>query len=265
MAVSAFVAKILDPVSGSRFLKTFVPLATQLARLGMVNSLTQVVLKMTVPGVPDFYQGNELWDFSLVDPDNRRPVDYEKRKTMLAALDVRPSAPELLESWTDGRIKLFVTRELLHFRRAHPELFKGGTYVPVSVTGDFPASVVAFTREANGQRLLVCVPRLSSRVGFPPVGNRWKKTALELGGRWRNLFTGEEVAGERLCWPKCCGSFRWLYWSRTHSGPDPWLAAGRTSLCNSRKARRSWSKSTGLTRCIRKPASWERRRSSSMP
>jgi (1->4)-alpha-D-glucan 1-alpha-D-glucosylmutase len=197
-AVRDFTAAILTPKTGNRFLPSLEVFAAEIAQLGAINALTQLVWKTTVPGVPDFYQGNEIWDFSLVDPDNRRPVDYEHRRRLLVSLGEQPNPTELLENWKDGRIKLFVTRRLLHFRRDHPDLFGRGDYVAATVTGTLRASCVAFTRAAGGQRILVATPRLSSRVGFPPLGERWKNTSLSAPGSWRNLFTGAELSGDRL-------------------------------------------------------------------
>ena len=126
-AMADFIARILDPSPRNRFLESFIPLAEEIARMGAINSLSQTLLKLTSPGVPDIYQGNEIWDFSLVDPDNRRPVDYAKRKKMLDAL--KGATPEeLLDNWSDGRIKLFLTHRLLTFRRENPELFRDGSY-----------------------------------------------------------------------------------------------------------------------------------------
>ncbi|HEV7868484.1 MAG TPA: malto-oligosyltrehalose synthase [Chthoniobacteraceae bacterium] len=198
-AVSEFAAAILKPGRRNRFLAAFEPLAERVAQLGAINSLSQVVLKLTVPGVPDMYQGSEMWDFSLVDPDNRRPVDYASRRDQLSALGETPAPAELLEHWRDGRIKLFITHKLLRFRREHPELFAGGSYQPIEATGKFSACCVAFRREVAGKRLLVIVPRLSSRVGFPPIGERWQDTELPLssvGEVWRDLFTGREHAAD---------------------------------------------------------------------
>src|SRR5687767_2995980 len=111
-AMSDFVAKVLDSSPKNKFLPSFLPVAEEIARLGAINSLSQVALKLTAPGVPDIYQGNEVWNFSLVDPDNRRPVDYQHRKQLLAALE-KSSPDELVEQWPDGRIKLFLTQGLL--------------------------------------------------------------------------------------------------------------------------------------------------------
>ena len=143
-----FVAKILDPSPKNKFLPQFIPLAEEIARLGAINSLTQTVLKFTSPGVPDIYQGNEIWDYSLVDPDNRRPVDYDLRRKLLCGLK-NATAQELLGNWPDGRIKLMVTRRLLHLRRAHAEFFRQGNYIPLQTSGAFADSAVAFMRETR--------------------------------------------------------------------------------------------------------------------
>ena len=195
------------------FIKAFEPLAAEVARYGAINSLSQTVLKLTVPGVPDIYQGNEIWDFSLVDPDNRRPVDYALRRRMLDSLK-GVEATELLDRWQDGRIKLFVTRAVLQYRSEQPELFRNGNYKPLEVTGRFADNVVAFQREHNGTAVLVVVPRLASKVGFPPVGDKWLDTAITLpkvaplrvlGGscsldsRLKSVKT-EPVCPSRKCW-----------------------------------------------------------------
>jgi (1->4)-alpha-D-glucan 1-alpha-D-glucosylmutase len=195
-AIRKFIERILR--RGNRrdaFAKAIEPLAARLAQLGLVNSLAQTVLKLTVPGVPDIYQGNDLWDFSLVDPDNRRPVDYGQRRDALASLaGADPRA--LLENWGDGRIKLFITRAILRHRTEHPALFAQGTYRPLQTVGKFADNAVAFVREWEDAAVLVIVPRVSARVGFPPVGDCWADTgvALPAGGPWRELLTGREIA-----------------------------------------------------------------------
>ncbi len=195
-AVRDFVAELLKEGS-NRFLKDFQPFATQIAQAGMINSLSQLVLKSTVPGVPDFYQGCELWDFSLVDPDNRRAVDYELRKNLLAAIENENPAA-LFEQWSDGRIKLFLTRKLLDFRIAHAKLFAEGDFVPLKTKGAYADSCVAFLRKFENATVLVIAPRLTQRVGFPPVGTAWRDTAIELPqdhgiNLMRDLFTGTEL------------------------------------------------------------------------
>jgi len=185
-AMSDFVARVLDPSPKNKFLPTFLPSAEEIARLGAINSLSQVAIKLTAPGVPDIYQGSEIWNFSLVDPDNRRPVDYGQRRELLASLET--AAPEqLLERWPDGRIKLLLTQRLLRFRREHEPLFKRGNYIPLRVTGEFADCCIAFAREHEGKWIAVVVPRLSSRVGFPPIGEKWKDTAVE----WPDSFSIE--------------------------------------------------------------------------
>ena len=171
-----------------------------MARIGAINSLTQTLLKLTAPGVPDIYQGNEIWDFSLVDPDNRRPVDYEERQEMLEGL--KEASPEdLLGNWTDGRIKLFLTHRLLTFRRENPALFAQGSYLPLSLTGTFAESCIAFAREHAGRSIVVLAPRLSARVGFPPIGEAWRDTVAQLpanSGGFHDLFTGATFPPEEM-------------------------------------------------------------------
>ncbi|MDP9005169.1 MAG: malto-oligosyltrehalose synthase [Verrucomicrobiota bacterium] len=199
-AVNEFVARVLDPSPKNKFLPAFLPMAEEVARLGVINSLTQVALKLTVPGVPDIYQGNEIWDFSLVDPDNRRPVDYRRRREILDSLGgVAPE--ELLQHWPDGRIKFFLTQRLLRFRREHPALFQQGSYLPLSAMGTFANCCVAFVRAHEGKWIVVMVPRLSSRVGFPPIGEKWQETEIAFPDSLsregaREIFTGRDLLGE---------------------------------------------------------------------
>ena len=198
-AVADFIGRILDPAPRNSFLRSFVPVAEKVARIGAINSLSQVLLKLTSPGTPDIYQGNEIWDFSLVDPDNRRLVDYVRRKEMLDAL--RGATPEdLLDNWPDGRIKLFLTHRLLRFRRENPELFRRGSYLPLTLTGVFADCCIAFAREHEGQSIVVLAPRLSARIGFPPIGAAWGDTAVQLPTGWsgaRSIFTGEIISLEK--------------------------------------------------------------------
>src|SRR5262249_3183143 len=144
-AMHDFVAKILDSSPRNKFLPLFLPAAKEIGRLGAINSLAQLLLKLTVPGVPDIYQGTEIWDYSLVDPDNRRTVDYDLRRQMLASLSsVTPK--ELVQTWPDGRIKMFLTHRLLRFRREHSDLFRRGEYLPLNTSGTFADSCVSFLR-----------------------------------------------------------------------------------------------------------------------
>ncbi len=167
------------------FVKSFQRFHRRIAFHGFLNSLAQVVVKVLSPGVPDFYQGSELWDFSLVDPDNRRPVDYARRASLLSSLGT-PSS--LLRSWQDGRVKLFVTTRALSVRAS-------GDYRAVE-TGT--PNAVAFLR---GEDVLVVVPRLTASLVKPPqlpLGEVWGAHALPIPGRWRNVFTEETVESLEL-------------------------------------------------------------------
>ena len=195
-AVRGFIAALLRR-GDNPFVEAFEPLAETVARLGAMNSLTQTVLKLTVPGVPDVYQGCDTWDFSLVDPDNRRPVDYAQRKKALDTLE-KADAVDLLAHWPDGRVKLFVIRAILRYRREHADLFGQGGYRPLKVSGAHADGVVAFAREHEDRAVVVIVPRVTSRLGEGfPVGARWENTAVTLAddhpAPWRELFTGRAV------------------------------------------------------------------------
>jgi len=203
-AMRDFVAKILETSAKNKFLPNFLPVVEEIARLGAINSLTQTLLRLTSPGVPDIYQGNEIWDFSLVDPDNRRPVDYKHRREMLASI-AKAKPEELLQSWPDGRIKMFLTQRVLQFRREHADLFQSGNYLPLRASGNLADCCISFARQLNDEWIVVIAPRLSSRIGFPPVGERWKETVVDLPetfslGNMRELFTNRPVRfdGRRL-------------------------------------------------------------------
>ena len=139
----------------------------------------QTLLKLTSPGVPDIYQGNEIWDYSLVDPDNRRPVDYQRRREMLESL-ATAHPHDLVRNWADGRIKMFLTQRVLQFRRKHAELFQKGEYLPLTPGGAFAECCVSFARQLGDQWIVIIAPRLSSRVGFPPIAEIWQDTTLEI-------------------------------------------------------------------------------------
>ncbi len=207
-AVRAFVNSILANVSENRFLADFLRFQKKIAHYGALNSLSQLLLKITSPGVPDLYQGTELWDFSLVDPDNRRPVDFAIRDRLLndlrdrEAADPAALAQELLAHREDGRIKLYLTYKCLNFRKRHRELFLSGSYLPLSLSRGKKEHVLAFAREHNGFWAVAAVPRLMTRLVDPgelPVGpNAWGTQGgliLPAGSpdRWSNALTGEEV------------------------------------------------------------------------
>ena len=219
-AVVAFVRGVLSRDPKNRFMEDFLSFQQRIARIGVWNGLSQTLLKLTCPGVPDIYQGNELWDFSLVDPDNRRPVDYEKRQQSFESLRRWGSAPSLenlrglLETPEDGRLKLYLTWKALCFRHQQPDLFRNGEYVPLTVEGAKAAHVFAFARVHANARALVIVPRLVSElltdVSRPPLGAEvWGDTRIVLpagdqAAAYQNLFTGEN--------------------------PDPRLADGRATI-----------------------------------
>jgi (1->4)-alpha-D-glucan 1-alpha-D-glucosylmutase len=187
--------------SDETFLKTFHRLEKKLAYFGALNSLSQLVLKATSPGIPDFYRGVEIWDFSVADPDNRRPVDFASRISMLQSLKTDGGVRDLLKHWPDGRLKMFATWKLLTFRREHPQLFKKGEYIPLRVEGSRAYHVIAFARRLQEEWCIVAVPRLCgslTRAGSPPIGESvWDDTTLavpaEVAGHGRNIFTGETV------------------------------------------------------------------------
>ena len=165
-----FVGAILDRNRSGPFLDSFERLAHRTALIGALNSLTQLVLKATMPGVPDFYQGTETWDLSLVDPDNRRPVDFASRQAGLAA-NAEPDWPDLAAHWTDGRLKLALTHRLLSLRNEMPTVFRDGAYEAVGVTGPHREHILAFRRSAGRDQVVVAVAR-----HFAPMtggGNRW--------------------------------------------------------------------------------------------
>ena len=211
--VQNFVARILSPDGDNLFLQDFVQFHERIRASGMRNALAQMLFKLTCPGVPDLYQGQEMWDFSLVDPDNRRPVDYASRQEALRALCTRLEeedrgeiARELLASWKDGRIKMYVTYLALRLRRAHPELFREGEYTPLFARGARAGNVVGFARrwadEERETSVIVAVPRLTTMLMADPEGpwangNIWGKTTLIgpalLAGRYRDVLTGTEI------------------------------------------------------------------------
>jgi (1->4)-alpha-D-glucan 1-alpha-D-glucosylmutase len=207
-----FVDAILSPASENAFLRDFEAFQKKTSYFGMFNSLSQVLLKIACPGVPDFYQGTEGWDLSLVDPDNRRPVNFEIRSKRLAELKKRmemagSSLPEftraLVEEWRDGSIKLYVTLKALHFRRENRLLFREGAYVPLVGSGDLRDHLCAFARRRGEEVVLVAVPRFLTRLvnnpeGMPFGESVWGDSCVLIpeeipGKNFRNIFTGERL------------------------------------------------------------------------
>jgi (1->4)-alpha-D-glucan 1-alpha-D-glucosylmutase len=209
-AVLDFIDHLLSRSGPNPFLADFLPFQGEIARCGVYNSLSQVLLKIAAPGIPDFYQGTELWDLSLVDPDNRRPVDYGTRTGFLADIqsicgmqgsDRRQFVQELLATIPDGRIKLYITMVGLHYRRAHASLFLSGEYVPLKVEGTRRKHVCAFARIYEDQAVVAIIPVLVKGLckgaeTFPFGPSVWEDTWMIVPS-WRpascyqNLLTGE--------------------------------------------------------------------------
>jgi (1->4)-alpha-D-glucan 1-alpha-D-glucosylmutase len=203
-----FIDLILNREGENTFLDDFEPFQKKISRYGMFNSLSQTLLKIGSPGIPDFYQGTDMWDFSLVDPDNRRPVDYEVRQRLLRGLKTaetekgaRQLCRELSVSMEDGRIKLYAIAKALKCRRLNRAVFDNGRYIPLEVTGFGKNNVVAFLRASGRQTACIVVPRLLSTMageGRLPFGPVWKDTFVIIPSdeplRYRNIYT-EEVLG----------------------------------------------------------------------
>lgn len=195
-AVLEFIGYALDTSRTNPFLESFSAFQQRVATLGALNSLIQVVLKLTAPGVPDIYQGTELWDFSMVDPDNRRAVDYDTRRTSLASLESgEGDLAELLENWRDGRLKLRLIAETLALRRREPELFVDGSYEALPATGPQADRLCAFMRAGEHSALVTAVALYPSRGH---QAETWGDCNLALPSeaapqRWTELFSGREL------------------------------------------------------------------------
>ncbi|MGV8842504.1 MAG: malto-oligosyltrehalose synthase [Pseudomonas sp.] len=193
-ACRAFIQALLLQPEGAPARAELAQAANSLAPAGALNGLVQCALRMTAPGVPDLYQGSEFWDFSLVDPDNRQPVDYPARRAALAA----PSSPaSLLRDWRDGRLKQWLIWQILQLRQRQPQLFARSSYVPLKVVGEYAAHVLAFARQDGAQQLLVIVPRLTwallhdSPEPLIPAVN-WADTAVLLPSSWNTQDKGDK-------------------------------------------------------------------------
>jgi (1->4)-alpha-D-glucan 1-alpha-D-glucosylmutase len=212
-AVQQFIFRLLAGTAEDPFFQDLLAVQRRVAFFGYLNALAQALLKLTCPGVPDLYQGTELWDFSLVDPDNRRPVDYSSRLQVLATLrrridreghDLTSLTNDLLTDLPNGQIKLFLIYQTLNFRRAYEDVFACGDYVPLEAAGSQRDHVCAFARSAGSEVVLVTLPRLVAQLTggverFPLGAEVWGQTRLLLPPRlasrcYRNLFTGETLA-----------------------------------------------------------------------
>ncbi|GAC1431726.1 MAG: malto-oligosyltrehalose synthase [Terriglobales bacterium] len=223
-ALKEFIKAILAQEGSNEFLKDFVPFQQYVSGIGALNSLSQTLIKLTAPGVPDIYQGQELWDFSLVDPDNRRPVDYGKRQEILKDMEGWSAAPaeeqranceELLEGLSDGRIKLYLTWRVLQSRKANSMLFQDGDFIPLQVHGTKARHIVAYGRKHGKTFAVVAVPRMCAQLltesaKSPSDHEIWGDTSVELpldlrDREFRNVLTAEKLApesqGEKLFMP----------------------------------------------------------------
>ena len=188
--------------SNETFLKDFGRFQKKIAYFGALSSLSELILKITSPGVPDFYRGTELWDLSLADPDNRRSVDFPSRQRIFDELKNKPKLTDLLKLYSDGRLKMYVTWKALQFRLTDPDLFTEGEYIPLRATGAQSDHLIAFARHMHDRWCIVAVPRLFAslrRASSAPTGEKiWRDTQIELPAgiseRGRNVFTNEEVS-----------------------------------------------------------------------
>ena len=196
-AANGLLINLIEKNAAPDLLASIVAFGQRIGGAGAVNGLAQTLLKLTVPGVPDIYQGTEFWDFSLVDPDNRRPVDFTARAASLSAAPL----PELAAHWRDGRIKQAVIAFTLAGRRERPDLFASGSYDPIAVHGEHTDRVISFSRRLGNQIAITVVPRAASRliktgtIKFEP--DRWKDTALVLDEHetFIDLFSGQNFRG----------------------------------------------------------------------
>jgi len=198
--VAAFVARLLDPDASPTFLDELRGFSRRVAWIGALNGLGQTVLKLTSPGVPDIYQGAELWDLNLVDPDNRRPVDFDHRARLLADLPqgsaLTPEAVAgVLADWPDGRIKLHVLHRLLRLRQRWPAVLRDGAYEPLDATGPEASRVVAFRRATDGREVVVAVGRLLAPLYHERTAGAWNGTQVRLpgGGAFVEVLTGARI------------------------------------------------------------------------
>ena len=209
-ALASFTEKILTPSVSGEFLNSFTAFQKKIAHYGVFNSLTQTLLKLTSPGVPDFYQGTELWDLNLVDPDNRRAVDYEKREWLLREMKQKEESglldlvDELLSTREDNRVKLFTIHRAMAARNARKELFEEGDYVRLSATGSRSNHIIAFARRKDEHWALTIAPRFLTSIVSEnelPLGQDvWGDTSIEMPAdaprAWRNVFTGEVISAQ---------------------------------------------------------------------
>lgn len=206
-ACRQFVRQLFDPQH--RFLEDVQPFAEKVAEFGSIYSLAQTLIKVAAPGIPDIYQGCELWDLSFVDPDNRRAVDYTQRKEMLAQIIAKEKEGNkalisfVKERWKDGYEKLFVTWKMLQFRKNNPKIFTQGEYLPIEIKGK-ETEAIAFARRYEEKQVVVVTPLgIVNKMADRNTRSKKWSSAIELPvnfpGQWKNIFTGESfISGGQL-------------------------------------------------------------------
>lgn len=208
-ACTNFVQAVLDNSKHNQFLQEFLSFQQKITFYGIFNSLSQTLLKIVSPGVPDFYQGTELWDLSLVDPDNRRPVDFEQRNFYLSEIkekikaDISGSIADLLANKEDGRIKLFLTHQVLKARTKYLEVFQQGEYQPLEASGKHRENIVAFARKFGNTTAIAIAPRFLTSLIQPgeyPLGEVWQDTYIQLpaetASQWEDAITGQAIQSD---------------------------------------------------------------------
>jgi len=209
-ALTSFVEKMLHPSDEKGFLGAFLPFCKKIARYGLYNSLSQTLIKITAPGVPDFYQGCELMDLNMVDPDNRRSVDYAQRARFLEEIqfqtrtNVRSLIEELAANRFDGRLKLYLIAATLKIIIEHPRLYRDGSYVALQPAGRFHHHIVSFARHFGQMWSITVAPRFLTALvaeNEDPLGAAvWQDTVIGLPDgapvRWKNIFSNEVLTAE---------------------------------------------------------------------
>ena len=208
-AVTGFVRGVLHQGKTNPFLDDFLPLVKRIGRFGLLNSISETLLQLTSPGVPDIYQGNELWDFSLVDPDNRRAVNFSAFRERFSELqrvnhEGKQQLPALMDVLEDGTMKMLITWRVLCYRKQNPQLFQKGNYLPLEVQGARKDSLCAFAREYKGKQVIVMAGRFfaglygdRAQAAATPGGEIWQDTRVMLPAAFRkndfiNLFNEEK-------------------------------------------------------------------------
>lgn len=211
-ALSHFIRRVTDGTKSSRFLKDFLRFQERVSYYGALNSLAQLTIKIMAPGMPDVYQGSELWDLRLVDPDNRGPVDFEQRTRLLKELEKQTSVDDpaliekLLAHWKDGCVKLFLISRLLNYRKNYPQLFQQGDYLPLQTSGTKSENICAFLRRRGKAWVLIAVPRFMAGLtggNKAPVGEKvWGSDCFALTRKmpstWKNILTHEMIGATNV-------------------------------------------------------------------